>query len=210
MEGIISDILVVFPIKIPIPFFISRPVKRLLVSTRVIAPHAQQPVVPVERKASQEAARNADSSSATPIPNDQQYQEDERVHFNLGLTTAPVIGVLLLLASTSIGGRVLRNGIVGIQGVKPYDIMTLFISLVSVPAQSIAPGRGPNVLVNSGVHFNLVGLYWAFAISRILGCVERRDLGAKALCLFLSVLLYIWRDCGQRELTSANTTAYIC
>jgi hypothetical protein len=132
MERIISDILVVFPIKVPIPLFISRPAKRLLVSTRVIAPHAQPPVVPVERKASQEAARNGESSSATPIPDDQQYQEDERVHFNLGLTTAPVIGVLLLLASTSIGGQVLRNGIVGIQGVKPYDIMTLFISLVSV------------------------------------------------------------------------------
>jgi hypothetical protein len=57
---------------------------------------------------------------------------DERVHFTLGLATAPVIGVLLLLASTSIGGQVLRNGIVGIQGVKPYDIMTLFISLVSL------------------------------------------------------------------------------
>jgi len=42
-----------------------------------------------------------------------------------------VIGVLLLLASTSIPGGVVRTGIVGSGGVKPYDIMTLFISLVS-------------------------------------------------------------------------------
>lgn len=56
---------------------------------------------------------------------------DEPWRFELGLTTAPFIGVLLLLATTSIGGETLRNGIVGTQGVKPYDIMTLFISLVS-------------------------------------------------------------------------------
>lgn len=126
-----SDILVVFPIKIPIPYFISKPAKRFLISIRIIAPIAQPPSLTVERKATEEAARNGESASATSIPLDQQRQEDERVHFNLGLTTAPVIGVLLLLASTSIGGQVLRNGIVGIQGVKPYDIMTLFISLVS-------------------------------------------------------------------------------
>ncbi|KAJ9105864.1 hypothetical protein QFC20_004199 [Naganishia adeliensis] len=132
MVFFVVNILVVFPIKIPIPYFISKPMKRLLISIRVTAPNAQPSSVSVERKASEEAARNGESTSATPVSTDQQHQEDERVHFNLGLTTAPVIGVLLLLASTSIGGQVLRNGIVGIQGVKPYDIMTLFISLAYI------------------------------------------------------------------------------
>ena len=67
-----------------------------------------------------------------PHPPPGVVADEERVYFTLGLATAPVIGVLLLLASTSIGGQVLRNGIVGVQGVKPYDIMTLFISLVSL------------------------------------------------------------------------------
>ncbi|KAI5452409.1 hypothetical protein NCC49_000968 [Naganishia albida] len=128
----IVNILVVFPIKIPIPYFISRPTKQLLVFLRVLAPRAHSSVLPPERKASEEAARNDDPAAATPAPTDRRFQEDERLHLNLGLTTAPVIGVILLLASTSIGGQVLRNGIVGIQGVKPYDIMTLFISLAYI------------------------------------------------------------------------------
>lgn len=48
----------------------------------------------------------------------------------LGLESAPVIGVLLLLASTCIPGSVVRAGIVGSGGVRPYDIMTLFLSFV--------------------------------------------------------------------------------
>ncbi|KAJ9104668.1 hypothetical protein QFC21_002166 [Naganishia friedmannii] len=87
-----------------------------------------------EGKGSPEEDRNAGDGSATPVSasaNDEPASE-ERSHFTLGLATAPVIGVLLLLASTSIGGQVLRNGIVGIQGVKPYDIMTLFISLAYI------------------------------------------------------------------------------
>lgn len=54
------------------------------------------------------------------------------LHFPIDLSTAPVIGVILLLATTSIDKTVLVDGIVGNQGVRPYDIMTLFISLVSL------------------------------------------------------------------------------
>jgi hypothetical protein len=61
----------------------------------------------------------------------------ERWHFVLGLETAPVIAWLLLLAATCINGEVIRNGIVGGGGVRPYDIMTLFLSFVSPPFTSI-------------------------------------------------------------------------
>lgn len=159
----------------------------------------------VERKASEEAARNGESTSATPVSTDQQHQEDERVHFNLGLTTAPVIGVLLLLASTSIGGQVLRNGIVGIQGVKPYDIMTLFISLVSPCTAATGIGSSSERHANLGVHIHLAGLYWTFAIPCVLGRLERRYIGKKALCLLLSLLLRVWRDRRQRELSCVST-----
>ncbi|WVN88971.1 uncharacterized protein L203_104186 [Cryptococcus depauperatus CBS 7841] len=50
----------------------------------------------------------------------------ERMYFPLDLRTVPVLGVLVLLASTCIPGGVVRRGIVGSAGVKPYDIMVLF------------------------------------------------------------------------------------
>jgi hypothetical protein len=108
------------------------------VSCKILSPKGKPSTVSNESKTSNEAVRNGENPS-TPNPPSPHYPEEERVHFTLGLTTAPVIGVLLLLASTSIGGQVLRNGIVGIQGVKPYDIMTLFISLVSSISYLITP-----------------------------------------------------------------------
>lgn len=39
-------------------------------------------------------------------------------------------GVVLLLATTTIDGSVLKHGIVGEEGVRPYDVLVLFISLV--------------------------------------------------------------------------------
>ncbi|KAJ9123060.1 hypothetical protein QFC22_001249 [Naganishia vaughanmartiniae] len=120
---------------IPIPFFLSRTAKRLLVSCRILSDQTPKTNSSAERKESLEEDRTgADGTTfpaSTPPINQHQPTSDDRAYFTLGLATAPVIGVLLLLASTSIGGQVLRNGIVGIQGVKPYDIMTLFISLVS-------------------------------------------------------------------------------
>lgn len=76
----------------------------------------------------------APSRRRSPAPSataERTQQEPERYHFTLGLATAPVAGVLLLLASTVIPGHVIREGIVGIAGVRPYDIMTLFLSFVS-------------------------------------------------------------------------------
>ena len=45
--------------------------------------------------------------------------------------TVPLFAVLLLLATRSIDGTVIKRGIVGADGVKPLNIMALFISLVS-------------------------------------------------------------------------------
>lgn len=60
------------------------------------------------------------------------------MYFKLGLETAPVLGCLLLLASTCVPGSVIRDGIVGSEGVRPYDIMTLFISFVSPKYNSLS------------------------------------------------------------------------
>ena len=48
----------------------------------------------------------------------------------LDLRTAPVIGVILLLATTTINGNTIRLGVKGDENIKPYDVLVLFISLV--------------------------------------------------------------------------------
>jgi len=51
----------------------------------------------------------------------------------INIATAPVLGVLFLLATRSIEGNSIRDGIVGApgSGVEPYAVMILFFSLVS-------------------------------------------------------------------------------
>jgi len=53
-----------------------------------------------------------------------------RLYFSLSLKTAPVIGVILLLATTTIHGSTIKLGIKGDESIKPYDVLVLFISLV--------------------------------------------------------------------------------
>ncbi|KAF9932377.1 hypothetical protein BGZ67_004762 [Mortierella alpina] len=55
-------------------------------------------------------------------------------HLTLDIATAPVLGVLLLLATRSINGKSVLNGIVGepSSGVEPYAVMILFFSLAYI------------------------------------------------------------------------------
>lgn len=115
-------------------------------------------------------------SGSDPIGQDETSTDhkslaSKRRHFPLGLETAPVIGALLLLASTCIPGSVIRDGIVGTEGVRPYDIMTLFISFVSAPSTT-------TLTLIPGVHFNLARLYRPASISSLPSRVVR---------------LFIWR-----------------
>ena len=50
-----------------------------------------------------------------------------RVHVNL--TTAPILAIFILWASQCLGPQQFRDGIAGTDGVKPYNILILFISL---------------------------------------------------------------------------------
>ena len=68
-----------------------------------------------------EAAGNVKADAST---------EDKRLHIVIDLRTAPLIGVILLLATTTIDGSVLRQGL-GDETAKPYDVLVLFISLAS-------------------------------------------------------------------------------
>ncbi|KAJ3512651.1 hypothetical protein NLJ89_g3407 [Agrocybe chaxingu] len=55
------------------------------------------------------------------------YLGRKRIHINL--TTAPIIAILVLWAAQCLGARNIRDGIVGTDGVKPYNILILFFSL---------------------------------------------------------------------------------
>ncbi|KAF8965473.1 hypothetical protein BDZ97DRAFT_1659000 [Flammula alnicola] len=55
------------------------------------------------------------------------YLGRKRIHLNL--TTAPIIAILVLWAAQCLGPSVIRDGIVGTDGVKPYNILILFFSL---------------------------------------------------------------------------------
>ncbi|KAK5083538.1 hypothetical protein LTR05_006041 [Lithohypha guttulata] len=55
-----------------------------------------------------------------------------RLRFPLSLETAPVIGVVLLLATTTIDGSTIKLGVKGDENVKPYDVLVLFISLAYI------------------------------------------------------------------------------
>lgn len=47
----------------------------------------------------------------------------------LNLTTAPIIAIAILWAAQCLGPATIRAGIVGVEGVKPYNILILFFSL---------------------------------------------------------------------------------
>ncbi|KAF8927756.1 hypothetical protein BGZ58_010141 [Dissophora ornata] len=55
-------------------------------------------------------------------------------HFTLDIATAPVIGVLFLLATGSIDGESVQDGIIGepTSGIEPYAVMILFFSLAYI------------------------------------------------------------------------------
>jgi hypothetical protein len=97
----IVSFFVIFPVRIPLPGPVQRVLLNVAHSCRIIS------------KSEREEAR------------------EEKLHFTLSLLTAPLIGVIVLLASTTINGSTIKLGIVGDENVKPYEVLVLFISLVS-------------------------------------------------------------------------------
>ncbi|GAA5911579.1 hypothetical protein JCM5296_005253 [Sporobolomyces johnsonii] len=133
--------LVVHGVLIPVPKLLSKPLLRLLVFFRLLDPTPAPPPSPP-------AGDSLSPSSSRPTPpsrseskiglNEAEVQpargrlEDRRLYIPLDLRTAPVIGCLLLLATTTIDGSVVRLGIVGEGGARPYDVLVLFISLAYI------------------------------------------------------------------------------
>ena len=96
-----ADVVVIFPLRIPLPFFLTRLGRRLF---QIIGLRARP-----SRNAA--AIRNGEAREGTAIEKEKQKRADagkpsrrcelghgKEVVFPTGLTTAPVVGVLLLLA----------------------------------------------------------------------------------------------------------------
>jgi hypothetical protein len=131
----------------------------------------------------------------------------KRWHISLSLETAPLVGVLLLLATTTIDGSVIRLGIAGENGVRPYDVLALFIILVRIFL--LHETRALHVvdfsLFVEGLHCHCLGLHWRLAFSRILGRTERRIVRTQASFLSLLFFLYLWCNIRQRESMAQST-----
>ncbi|KAJ9604040.1 hypothetical protein H2200_011563 [Cladophialophora chaetospira] len=98
----VASALVIWPQKVPLPASVQRLLLSSLHSTRIIG--------------------------------DPEFRSlsDRTLYVHLSLATAPVIAVILLLATTTIHGSTIRLGIVGDENVKPYDVLVLFISLAYI------------------------------------------------------------------------------
>lgn len=98
----VVSIFVIWPVKIPLPTSLQRPLLRSLRKIRIVGDE------------------------------DLKSLSDRRLYFSLSLLTAPFIGVVLLLATTTINGSTIRLGIVGDDSIKPYDVLVLFIALAYI------------------------------------------------------------------------------
>jgi Na+/H+ antiporter NhaD/arsenite permease-like protein len=60
-----------------------------------------------------------------PLPRSQRFP----TYIPINLTTAPILAIAILWAARCLGPSVIRAGIVGTEGIKPYNIMILLFSL---------------------------------------------------------------------------------
>ncbi|KAG0077718.1 hypothetical protein BGZ93_006886 [Podila epicladia] len=120
-------ILVIHPVKIPLPIPSLSSSSKQSTSQSLTQQHTADAIVdPSEPEV---GSRSATASS--PIAkNCKKFSYS----LTLDIATAPVIGVLFLLATRSIGGHTLKNGIVGApeSGVEPYSVMILFFALAYI------------------------------------------------------------------------------
>lgn len=128
-------VLVIHPVRIPLPIPSSRHPSHSF-------EQATTPTVP--DTPAQEAADAASTITATGPRNNSDTISERKskkktkypYYLTLDIATAPVLGVLFLLAIQSIGIDSVRDGIIGnpVNEVEPYAVMILFFSLVRYPS----------------------------------------------------------------------------
>ncbi|TLD34600.1 hypothetical protein E2P81_ATG04765 [Venturia nashicola] len=98
--------------------------------------------------------------------------------FPISLLTAPVIGVILLLMTTTIHGSTIKLGIKGDENVKPYDVLVLFISLAYISIALDGTGALEAIAFwvskRGGSSGRLLFLY-LYAFFLVAGCIVGND-----------------------------------
>lgn len=115
-------ILVIHPLSYRLPPSISLGIRRLLIALRITDPPSQSSPSEEETELQDLPGNN----NATTSPSSKGVSR-KRMRITIGLSSAPLLAVLLLLATTSIGGEQIKLGIVGDKGVVPYDVLVLFM-----------------------------------------------------------------------------------
>ncbi|GAA5895749.1 uncharacterized protein JCM6883_001610 [Sporobolomyces salmoneus] len=139
--------LILHGFKVPIPKVISRPILKAAVWLRLLdlpqtvpsPPQVPESPTPASTSSTIRPSPPAHSESKIGLSLSQSSPEstqtefyDRPLHLPLDLRTAPILGCIVLLITTTIDGSVVRAGIVGEGGARPYDVLVLFISLAYI------------------------------------------------------------------------------
>ncbi|WWC69727.1 uncharacterized protein I206_103670 [Kwoniella pini CBS 10737] len=183
----VCNALVIYPLKIPFPLIFSKGCDSIQNKISFEIPCERHEPIP---KSSSNSSINDTENDNDNVNRLNQLEKEKlknlpcarrckckRLYFPLDLRTVPVIGVLLLLASTCIPPSVVRRGIVGSGGVRPYDIMILFtcfayisISLdctgllrytaFLISSKSTSTGGGKKLYNSFYLFFAFIGLFF--------------------------------------------------
>ncbi|SPO39873.1 uncharacterized protein PSFLO_05354 [Pseudozyma flocculosa] len=120
-----------------------RPLRLRLPQRMAIAIRTSRRRIWITLAGDDESVAAVHQSDSTSIAGDDHDRDDDLrrpMYLTIDHVSAPLIGVLLLLATTTIGGAQIRTGIVGEDGVEPYDVLLLFISLAYIAISLDATG----------------------------------------------------------------------
>ncbi|KAK2462781.1 hypothetical protein APHAL10511_005172 [Amanita phalloides] len=139
-----------------------------------------------------------------------------RRHFPLNLLTMPLIVIGILWASQCLGASTIRRGIVGVDGVKPYNILILFFSLaymsITLDVTGILKAAAYWVSNMSGSNGTKLFIYFYLLITVLSGVF-----GNDPLILSGTLFLVYYTNAAQldnlpwlmSEFAAANTASMI-
>lgn len=117
----------------------------------------------------------------------------KRVSVRLNFITVPLVSVLVLLATSAFDGEIVRRGVIGADGIKPLDILALFISLVSTISLDNIPERRFHSF--TGLYLYFFRFYRTPPFLRTLGSPERWLFRKKIVLLPVHFLPTLWGYC---------------
>lgn len=139
----IVSIIVNYPLKIPIPFFISNLTSRLrsrLLSGKDVSSDKNLSSDSSNGNQSSNLNVNSTNDPIRAAPSSLPTLKKKRSFLTINHVSIPLIGVLFLLITRSIDGQQIKDGIIGTSGIEPLDILALFISLAYIAISLDATG----------------------------------------------------------------------